>query len=177
MEIDVAITDQDLRFFATVCMLSLRDLGYIPPGEWRPWAIEFSDECEGRRVHGGTLQNSNGQGILINPNATRDTLPGIIAHEAVHLVQFMRGDARNGSVPGRIDWKGISYQILPGDHPDYEAQPWEEEAYRVAPEIIRDLKKVPITEIMKVWLEFQAQQWCLDYFVDLKQSPTLGFLP
>src|SRR5688572_24967482 len=94
------ISDEDLKFLASVCMLSLKDLGYIPSDSWKAWAIEFSDHCEEQRAHGATLQTSRGQGILLNRNTTRANVLEIIAHEAVHLVQFMRGDVRNIDSPG-----------------------------------------------------------------------------
>jgi hypothetical protein len=159
------ITHKDLGFLATLCILALKDLGHIERSQFKQWAIQFSDTCIETHVLGGTLRVNGNQAILISPNITKANVLETIAHEAVHLIQHMKGDVKSGEGHGVIEWKGVPYKILPGNDPGYDKQPWEEEAYRLTPEIIADLKSVPVTEIMKVWLSNNASQWSLDLFV------------
>lgn len=158
------ITRNDLIFFATVCLLSLKELKYIDMSQMRPWHIDFGDVCEEKGLWGGTSGIDDKQLILINPNLSKENILPTVAHEAVHLMQFMKGDAKNGDGFSVIEWKGEKFEILPGNHPDYENQPWEEEAFRIAPEILADLKKVPIMEIMQVWRSWSASMWSLELF-------------
>jgi len=168
---DPEITENDLKFLVTLCILSLKDLGYIHRDQIRSWGIVFKEECEERGVLGGTLLNDGVQGILINPNAKKDNILSTIAHEAVHLIQFMKGDAQNGQGYGEIVWKGETHKVLPGNHEnhaEYDSQPWEEEAYRLAPQIVADLRKVPIDQITQVWLTYGASQWSLGLFTNIR---------
>ena len=165
------ITVNDLTFLATLCILSLKHLGHIEISQCGKWEIAFRDECQQRGVLGGTLKIDDVQVMLINPTATKSNVLSTIAHEVVHLGQFMKGDAQPGEGKAELIWKGEIHTILPGTHEihaEYDAQPWEEEAFRLAPEIIADIHKVPIVQIAELWMSMKASQWSLDLFTNAK---------
>lgn len=147
-------TKQDLSFLAGLCILALQDLGHINRSEFKEWHIDFGDVYEQKGLLGATSQTEEGKLlILISPQVTKSKLLATVAHEAVHLIQFMKQDTERVG-PDKIKWKGKEYQILPGADPEYDNQPWEEEAYRLAPHIIGTLKTVPKDQIEKVRKSF-----------------------
>ena len=128
------ITTKELRYCMVICLTGLFHLGYINLSQFRYFQIEFGDECQERGFSGGTSELPNGGALIqINPKISRNKLLETIAHESVHAMQFMIGHAKRVG-PGVIGWKGESYTILAGNDPDYDNQPWEEEAYRIAPQ-------------------------------------------
>ena len=73
--------------------------------------------------------------ILVNPKISKRKVLDTIAHEAVHLIQYMKGDAKRIG-PGVLEWKGKQHQVTLTDGPGYDEQPWEEEAFRIASEVV-----------------------------------------
>jgi hypothetical protein len=165
-ELEESITEQDLQFIAEVCLRALNDLGYIDENQLKPWRIQFSDTCLETGVLGGTLPIDDHHGILISPKVTKANVLETVAHEAVHLIQWMKGDTKSGEGDSVIEWKGTPYKILPGNDPGYDNQPWEEEAYRLAPEVIDKLKHTSLTQLGLIWMGKDVGRWALELFTN-----------
>jgi hypothetical protein len=144
------ITQWDLFFLLTLCIIALQHPGHIHVIQLEPFGIDFGDVCEEKGLLGGTIQTENGQGVLINPKIDKSKLLTTIAHEAVHLIQFMKGNTKRTQGRGVIEWMGKLHKILTPNDPAYDDQPWEEEAYRLTPQIIDYLHSVPKDEMVKL---------------------------
>jgi len=141
MNQELKITDEpvgqlELALVAAACLDALERLGYIDPGQRTPWTLDFGDVCEERGLMGATGPDTDGMlAILINRKISRRKVLETIAHEAVHLIQYMKGDAKRIG-PEVLEWKGKPHQLMLTDGPGYDDQPWEEEAFRLAPEVV-----------------------------------------
>ena len=104
------------------------------------WYVEFNQaKSDSKRMAGAaTLDDNNHPVVYLSPRLTVEGLIFVIAHEVVHLAQICKGDF----VPlyGFSIWKGQEYVLLPPDHPDYSAQPWEAEANELSPMLLEYLK-------------------------------------
>ena len=58
-----------------------------------------------------------------------------LAHEMVHLKQFVRGELFDYAT-GRVQWKTRSFGRL-----DHDDQPWEKEAYRLEGKLYKEFKE------------------------------------
>ena len=58
-----------------------------------------------------------------------------LAHEMVHLKQFVRGELFDYAT-GRVQWKTRSFGRL-----DHDDQPWEKEAYRLEGKLYEEFKE------------------------------------
>jgi hypothetical protein len=145
------ISLRQLKYCGVLCTLSLNRLGHIDIRRCTQTDIVFGSVREEKGLLGGTSQTEDGrQLIVIDPKVSKEDLWGTVAHEAVHAIQFMKGDAKRVG-PGLIKWKGKQYQILPAGHPDYANQPWEEEAYRLAPQVIAKIQTFPQEHLNDLW--------------------------
>ena len=147
---DETVTTRDLKYSVVVCLTALLHLGYIKPGEFAGFHSDFDDVCEEKGLLGGTSPDGQGGQVLINPKVKRSQLFEIIAHESVHAIQYMKGRARRVGA-GVIDWQGVQYQILPGDDPNYDNQPWEKEAHQIAPIVIDKINTFTEEELERLW--------------------------
>lgn len=165
-------TEEDLKFLVALCVVSLCDQGHFKPSDFGNWAICFDEtgEVEKKGFLGATGSQDNVQHILLNPKLTEKNLFPTIAHEMIHVTQFMKGDAENGDGINRMKWKGVEYELLPGNHPDYEKQPWEEEAYRLAPQILAHIKSVSSRSIIQIYMQFRTSEWSLKMIDDFQKS-------
>lgn len=156
-------TREDLKFLATLCIVAAHDLKYIETTDFGNWTIMFDDKGDLEKQHflGATVSQDYVNYISLNPKLTEDNILAVIAHEIIHQIQFMRGDAQYSDGISGITWKGQQVELLPGNHPDYRNQPWEEEAYRLAPNILKSIKDVGINSIMKVYMTYDTSEWSL----------------
>jgi len=65
--------------------------------------------------------------VIVNPGISDDQL------------QYFRGDIRREG-PGLVNWKGESYTLVSPERPEYEEQPWEQEAYSVGARLLEALE-------------------------------------
>ena len=77
--------------------------------------------------------------VIVNPGISDDQINRTMAHESVHLMQHFRGDIRREG-PGLVNWKGESYTLVSPERPEYEEQPWEQEAYSVGARLLEALE-------------------------------------
>ena len=56
-----------------------------------------------------------------------------LAHEIVHLKQFVRGELFDYAVGQKVQWKSKTYRTSLA----YNKQPWEREAYRLEEPLCR----------------------------------------
>lgn len=110
---------------------------HLEPEQIIDWDLKYYPELmKTRGFAAGTFVLPNGEHfITIDPAIEFDDIFEALVHETVHLAQFFKNDTRNGEQKDEMIWRGTSYKILPPDHPDYKKQPWEEEAFRLTPEL------------------------------------------
>ena len=108
-----------------------------------PWYVAFDDvRLAKNKVGGGFSLDSRGIPVIYLPTgASRMGMAERVAHEFVHLAQFMREDYEP-LFGGFTEWKSDPYPTLPGDDPDYPKQPWEAEAFALAPVLLEYLRSM-----------------------------------
>ena len=106
----------------------------------RNWRIEFDGtKLQTKKLGAATTLDSNNQLVVyLPPPVNVEHVMFLIAHEAVHVAQICRGDY----FPffGFSVWKEQEYVSLPAEDPGYASQPWEAEAFELAPGLFEYLK-------------------------------------
>ena len=104
------------------------------------WRIEFNCAKLQRKNFGGatTLDSNNHLVVYLSSQLNVEGLMFVIAHEAVHVAQICRGDYFPSF--GFSIWKGCEHVLLTADDPSYASQPWEAEAFELAPGLFEYLK-------------------------------------
>lgn len=165
-------TKKDIAFLGTLCLIIGKRLGFIEMQQMQPWHLEFDEwgKLDEKNLLGATGSTGSTHFVLLSPGLNEKNLLSTIAHESVHLIQFMTGAAQIGDGLTQIVWKGQSYDILPEDSPDYESQPWEEEAFRHAPQILKAIQSVPELYILDTWKRFQASEWSYNLVINFQNA-------
>jgi hypothetical protein len=86
------------------------------------------------------INDSNYYDIGINTSQVADVeeLFSILAHEMVHVHQFVRGDLED--LPnGKVRWKSKTFSDAPTGSKQYYSLPWEKEAYKKQDKLTREL--------------------------------------
>lgn len=126
------------ELFVGICLQKLIEMGMVEREQVTgTWYVEFNEaKSESKRMAGAaTLDDSNHPVVYLSPRINSlEGLKFVIAHETVHLAQICKGDF----IPlyGFSIWKGEEYVLLPPDHPEYSAQPWEAEADGLIPMLL-----------------------------------------
>ena len=130
------------ELFIGICLQKLIEIGKVEREEVNGrWYVEFNETNSDSKGMAGaaTLDDNNHPVVYLSPRLIAlEGLMFLIAHETVHLAQICKGDF----IPlyGFSIWKGQEYVLLPPDHPDYSAQPWEAEANELSPVLLEYLK-------------------------------------
>lgn len=121
----------------TLSVLIERD--HLKPEQIIDWDLKYYPELmKTRGFAAGTFVTPTGEHLITIDAAIKfDDIFEALVHETVHLAQFFKGDTINGEQKGGMYWRGTPYKILPPNHPNYKKQPWEEEAFRLTPELMK----------------------------------------
>ncbi len=141
MLVEIIIRDW-MKIAAKACLNILVQLGHIEENQISTWDIKYEPEVAQKGMLAGTITDDSGKQIIcVDPNVKLAEIIEVIAHETVHLMQYMKGEAKYYDA-NSIIWQGKTYQLLPANHPKYKEQFWEEEAFRLAPQIIKMLNLI-----------------------------------
>ena len=78
--------------------------------------------------------------IEIDPSQTPRSLLDSIIHELIHLEQSMNGWLKGSIDPIGMIWFGKFFNV-PDTDEEYRAAPWERDAWRRTPEVIKEYKR------------------------------------
>lgn len=137
------IDRQTLIDWVHFCGQKLIELEKVKPEQvqYKKWHLKFDREKLTKRKLAGyvSMNRDNTPVLCLSPDLTGNSLVQVIAHESIHLIQVFRGDVFYGV--GYTSWKGKKYKSLPAEHPDYRNQPWEKEAFELAPILYQYLRQ------------------------------------
>jgi len=75
--------------------------------------------------------------LVLRSDMGEAEIPGILAHEMVHLNQYITGRLNMNMTTGAAVWKG---EIYAAAYP-YEKRPWEKEAFKEQKRLLKAWKK------------------------------------
>lgn len=141
---DKNTTDLQLaRIIVKMALNRLRSNGVLRPcSRYRTYNISIDDrKLEEVGLIGATTIGIDSLPIIyLRSFLSFDLLIGIVAHESVHLAQILNGDLVPG-IPGFKNWRGTWFVTFPATSHFYSEQPWEREAFDLAPELESYIRK------------------------------------
>lgn len=123
------------------CLNILVERQYMDESKIGEWDVRYQlNLAQERGYKAGTFPSADGSFyIAVEPSITEDEIHETMAHETIHLIQHFKGDVKHDA-SGMVNWKGQMYTRVPPSQPEYDEQPWEEEAYRLGRELVEVLE-------------------------------------
>lgn len=131
---------QKMKKVAALFLGMLETQGYIYQNQISQWDVLYNDDLTQKGKLAGTIPYTEGPIICVSPEISESEIVTTLAHEIVHVMQYMKGDAER-TEEGKFLWKGELYEILPSDDPNYCEQPWEKEAYELSQKLLEIMNR------------------------------------